>query len=139
MKAIKEDRIKVVQTTNNNAQSLQLYNSMDIALDTFPFNGATTTFEALWMGVPVMTLRGDKHAGRVSTSILDALNMDDCIGFDQKDFLEKCVNLANSPKKLEYYKYNLRENLLNSPLTNSIQFTKKIEKEYDKMWLKLKK
>lgn len=136
---IKEDRIKVVQTTNNNAQSLQLYNSMDIALDTFPFNGATTTFEALWMGVPVMTLRGDKHAGRVSTSILDALNMDDCIGFDQKDFIEKCINLANSPEKLEYYKYNLRENLLNSPLTNSINFTRKIEKEYDKMWLNLKK
>ena len=70
---------------------------------------------------------------------IDALNMDDCIGFDQKDFIEKCINLANSPEKLEYYKYNLRENLLNSPLTNSINFTRKIEKEYDKMWLNLKK
>ena len=136
---INENRIKVVQTTKNNAQSLLLYNSMDIALDTFPFNGATTTFEALWMGVPVMTLKGDKHAGRVSSSILNALDMEDCIGSDQKDFLEKCVKLANSSEKLEYYKLNLRENLKNSPLTNSIQFTRKIEREYDNMWSKLKK
>ena len=110
---------------------------VDIALDTFPFNGATTTFEALWMGVPVMTMEGKVHHSRVSTSVLKSLKMDYCIGQNQKDFVTKTVKLVNDLEKLKSLRRELRNKIKNSLLGNGEAFTKNIEIEYEKMFSKL--
>ena len=76
---VDSDRIEFTPPTATRFDHLNLYNSIDIALDTFPYHGTTTTCEALWMGVPVITLVGEVHAQRVSYSILKNLGLDELI------------------------------------------------------------
>ena len=135
---IKQGRIKFMNRTKSMIDHLKMYNIVDIALDTFPFNGATTTFEALWMGVPVMTIEGNIHYSRVSTSILKVLEMDCCIAKNKDDFVTKAYELANNTKKLKEFRQNLRKNLINSPLYDGKRFAMNVEKEYEKMFSNLK-
>ncbi|MCL2844578.1 MAG: hypothetical protein FWE23_03880 [Chitinivibrionia bacterium] len=106
---------------------LMQYANMDIALDCFPYNGTTTTCEALLMGVPVITILGDRHVSRVSASILTAVGHPEFIAKDEDDFVEISKNLASDTKKLLEIKQNLREKMLNSVLCDQIGFTKKFE------------
>jgi predicted O-linked N-acetylglucosamine transferase (SPINDLY family) len=76
---------------------LQSYDRIDIALDTFPYNGGTTTTEALWQGVPVLTCAGDRWAARTSASLLRAAGLDDWVARDQDDLLAKASALARDP------------------------------------------
>ena len=131
------NRIKYMNKTATIEDHLKVYNMVDIALDTFPFNGATTTFEALWMGVPVMTIEGTIHHSRVATSVLKALNMDFCIAQDEKGFVRKGVELANDLPKLTSLRRDLRSNIKNSLLGDGKAFTKNIEAEYEKMFSNL--
>ena len=133
------NRIKYMNKTATIEDHLKIYNMVDIALDTFPFNGATTTFEALWMGVPVMTIEGKIHHSRVTTSILKSLNLDFCISQDENDFVKKGAELANNLEKLTTLRRNLRNNIKNSLLGDGKAFTKNIENEYEKMFSKLNK
>ena len=134
---VNPNRIKYMLKTIHIEDHLKIYNMVDIALDTFPFNGATTTFEALWMGVPVMTMEGKVHHSRVSTSVLKSLKMDYCIGQNQKDFVTKTVKLVNDLEKLKSLRRELRNKIKNSLLGNGEAFTKNIEIEYEKMFSKL--
>ena len=77
------DRLEWFPRSGNLTQHLQFYSRVDIALDPFPYNGATTTCEALWMGVPVVALAGKTHAGRVGASILKQVDLDECVGTDR--------------------------------------------------------
>jgi protein O-GlcNAc transferase len=76
---------------------LQSYDRIDIALDTFPYNGGTTTTEALWQGVPVLTYVGDRWAARTSASLLRAASLDDWVASDEEDLLAKASALARDP------------------------------------------
>ena len=76
--------------------TIRFYENIDIALDTFPYNGTTTTCEALWMGVPVVTLAGTLHAGRVGVSLLSLLGLDELIADDTDDFLRVIGMLAHA-------------------------------------------
>jgi predicted O-linked N-acetylglucosamine transferase (SPINDLY family) len=76
---------------------LKSYDRIDIALDTFPYNGGTTTTEALWQGVPVLTYSGDRWVARTSTSLLRAAGLDDWIAGDQEDLVTKASTLAREP------------------------------------------
>jgi predicted O-linked N-acetylglucosamine transferase (SPINDLY family) len=113
---------------------LELYGRVDIALDSFPYNGTTTTCEALWMGVPVVTLRGDRHAGRVGASLLTQVGLMDWIAGSPEEYLEIAASLAQDPAKLKDMRQTLRPRLLSSPLCDARVFACKLEAAYRDMW-----
>ena len=115
-------------------QHLDLYGEVDIALDTFPFNGATTTCEAMWMGVPVITLRGDRHVARVGASLLHRVGLDQFIAESREDYIKKAIEFAQDTHNLKMLRQNMREQVQASPLCNETQFAKTIEENYQTMW-----
>jgi protein O-GlcNAc transferase len=116
-------------------EHLGMLNTVDIGLDTFPYNGTTTTCEALWMGVPVVTLAGDRHASRVGTSILTNVGLPELIAKTLEEYVEIAVRLANEIKKLQSLRGNLREMLRRSPLCNAGKFITDLEDLYRRMWI----
>ncbi len=114
--AIDPARIKLLGRTPNLASHLALYERMDISLDTFPYHGTTTTCEALWMGVPVVTLAGDRHASRVSASLLTAAGHPEWIAQTPDDYVTIAARLAASPETLSNIRATLRDDLRRSPL-----------------------
>ena len=112
-------RIECRGWTEADTDHLGLYAHIDIALDTFPYNGTTTTCEALWMGVPVMTLRGESHAARVGASLLTSAGMTDWIAPDAEGYVAKIQRWAQSPEELGALRAGLREQLRRSVLTDA--------------------
>jgi len=133
---IPEDRIKLYKTSTRMEEHLKLYNAMDIGLDPFPFNGATTTCEALWMGVPVITLIGDRHVGRVGASILRNVGLSDFIAQDVDGYIKLAINMADNINYLQEIRQGLRERMQSSPLCDHISFTNDVENAYQGMWQK---
>jgi protein O-GlcNAc transferase len=113
---------------------LALYHRVDIALDPFPYNGTTTTCEALWMGVPVVALRGDRHAGRVGASLLTQIGMTDLIADSVEAYVDTAVALAGDRVRLSELRHSLRSRMAASPLCDASAFTRKIEDSYRTMW-----
>ena len=89
---ITPDRVVFSGLTPEKIQYLESYNHVDIALDSFPYNGTTTTFDALWMGVPVVTLSGDRHAGRVGDAILSRVGLADLVARNKQDYIDIAVS-----------------------------------------------
>ena len=110
------------------------YNQVDIALDTFPYNGTTTTFEALFMGVPVVSVKGTRHSGRVGASILNTLKLQDLLAASISDYQNRAVDLAQSEERLKFYRENLRTTLEISALMDGPAFAGKLEAAYRKIW-----
>jgi protein O-GlcNAc transferase len=117
-----------------NQAHLALYDRIDIALDPFPYNGTTTTCEALWMGVPVVTLRGDRHAGRVGASLLTQIGMSDLIADSVEAYVETAAALAGDPARLSELRHSLRPRMAASPLCDAPAFARKVEAAYRTMW-----
>src|SRR5206468_1934091 len=92
---VARDRVEIGGWTSDVSDHLARYNDIDIALDTFPYNGTTTTCEALWMGVPVVTCAGQTHVSRVGASLLNAIGLSDLVAENEQDWLQ----LANSPQR----------------------------------------
>ena len=124
---VSEERIILLSWSNSRKEHLNLYNSIDLALDTFPYNGTTTTFESLWMNVPVLCIEGDNHCGRVSYSILKNLGFEDFISNSKEDYVEKALYFAQNQNVLNDLSSGLRERLIDSNLCDAQDFTKKIE------------
>lgn len=103
-------------------QHLPFYGQMDISLDTFPQTGGTTTCESMWMGVPVITLVGETMFERLSYSVLANTNLLENCAFTVDEYIEKAVNLAQSPDRIEFLRANLRPMLKQSPLGDPRQF-----------------
>lgn len=110
------ERIEFLERTANTAEHLALYGRVDIALDTFPYHGTTTTCEALWMGVPVVTLMGDRHAARVSGSLLTAIGRAEWAAQTADDYVRIATELACAPAKLAAIRAGLRDQVRSSPL-----------------------
>ncbi|MBL8200621.1 MAG: tetratricopeptide repeat protein [Chromatiales bacterium] len=109
---------------------LAAYQDIDIALDTFPYNGTTTTFEALWMGVPVVTLRGGRHAARVGASILTHLGRPEWIAGDPAAYQRIALEMATNLPALAGHRRGLRRALRASSLCDATGFARKLESTY---------
>ena len=113
---------------------LALYNRVDLALDTFPYNGTTTTCEALWMGVPVVTLAGATHVARVGASLLTHLSVEELIADSPVGYVARCVDLAGDLPRLAEIRAGLRERMRASPLCDAPGFTRGFEDALRGMW-----
>ncbi|MDB5867315.1 MAG: domain/SEC-C motif domain protein [Betaproteobacteria bacterium] len=116
------------------AAHLSLYGRADIALDTFPYNGTTTTCEALWMGVPVVTLAGEAHMSRVGATLLGAAGLDDLVAQTPEAYVEAAVTLARDPARRCELRGSLRPRLEASPLLDHAGFTRKLEGAMRGVW-----
>jgi len=112
----------------------QLYGRIDIALDPFPAAGGTTSCDALWMGVPVITLRGKTAIGRGGASILSAVGLTRCIAADVPRYVSLAVDFAQDLPRLAALRSSLRQTMQNSPLMNAAQFAADMETLYRKIW-----
>ena len=127
---VSQERLVFKGRVDGRGNHLALYNDMDIALDTFPYNGTTTSCEALLMGVPVITRRGSLHAGRVGASLLNTIGRAEWIAGDDEEYVGIAVSLAaNLPNKGA-----VRQDLLRSALTDGTAFTRTLEKAYRSAW-----
>lgn len=131
---ILRDRVQLIGHITGFAEHLALYSQIDIGLDTFPYNGTTTTCEALWMGVPVITVAGKGHAARVGVSLLANLGLTDLITSSCDEYVDLAVRLANDLERLRYLRTHLRSIMMRSPLTNARSFTQSLEMAYRQMW-----
>lgn len=113
---------------------LEAYNRIDICLDTFPFNGITTTCEALWMGVPVISLAGSAYAARGGVSILSNVGLPELIATTKNDYIDIAVKLAKDIERLSLLRMNLRNKMAQSPMTDASRFIGNLEKCYRKIW-----
>jgi len=133
---VSADRIEFMSFVPSVKMHIDLYNRIDIALDTFPYHGTTTTCEALWMGVPVITLAGNTHVSRVGVSLLLNVGLPELIAATSDEYIAKAVNLANDPDKLKTLRERLRQMMRNSPLTDQKRFAADLEQIYHEIWNK---
>jgi predicted O-linked N-acetylglucosamine transferase (SPINDLY family) len=131
---IAEERFDLLPWSLRPDDHMGAYHGLDIALDPFPYNGTTTTCEALWMGVPVLSLMGDRHAGRVGASLLTTLGLSDWIATDPADYVDRAARLAADPAGLAELHRTLRARLVDSPLFNAAAFARMVEAAYRAMW-----
>lgn len=113
---------------------LELYNRVDIALDTFPYNGTTTTCQALLMGVPVISLVGEHHMSRVGLSILKNLGLEYFAASKPEEYVAKAAALSMNTASLAKIRESMRLRMASSPLCNQTTFAQKMENAYRQMW-----
>jgi len=111
-----------------------LYNSIDIALDPFPAVGGTTSMDALWMGVPFVTLAGEVFAQRIGVSILENAGLPELVAANADEYVSKIVALAQDRARLKKLRHNLREKFANSPAMDQKAFVWNLEVAYRRMW-----
>ena len=116
------------------SQYSDLVSSVDIALDAFPYGGGTTTFDALWMGVPVVAAVGDLPVSRSAASVLSALAMDEWIAPSIADFVDVAAARAADREDIAYQRRTLRARLEASPLTDHARFARSMEAAFRQMW-----
>ena len=129
--------IQVGETTRK--EVLETFNKIDIALDPFPFQGNTSTCEAVWMGVPVITLKGNRYLFHFGESINSNLNMNNWIADNKNDYIKKAIEFSSDLNKLKEIRINLREKALRSPVFNAERFSRYFSEMLWSMWNKLKK
>ena len=118
------ESVKFLDRAEKFQDHLNNYNLIDIALDTFPYNGVTTSFEAIWMGVPVLTMAGYNFNSRCGESINKNLNMEQMIAKDEDDYVLKAVNLSNNFEDFLNLRKSVFINAIKSPLFNSQDYAK---------------
>lgn len=127
---IDEDRLDLRARLPSRTHHLALYDEVDVALDTFPYNGTTTTCEALWMGVPVITLAGDLHAGRVGVSLMRQLDLSDWIAQSPEEYVSMVLSVAANPPERRI----LRQWMAAAALTDAEGFTRHFEEALRGIW-----
>ena len=129
---VDEKRIVLLEATDRSTDHLALYREMDVALDPFPYGGATTSCEALIMGIPVITLAGKGMAGRLTSSILASANCHDWIAADQDAYVALAKDLATAGRRDAGEREQLRRKIQNSPLNDGQRLCRELERIYRK-------
>ncbi len=128
------ERLRIRGLTATRDEHLALYADVDVALDTFPYHGTTTTCEALLMGVPVVTLAGTTHVSRVGVSLLHAVGLDDLIAETPEEYIAKAVALASDSTRLHGLRENIRSLMAASPLMDAPGVTREVEEALVQMF-----
>jgi predicted O-linked N-acetylglucosamine transferase (SPINDLY family) len=131
---VADERVEFRNTQSVNLRHLGAYHDIDIALDAFPWNGHTTACEALWMGVPVVALRGDRHSARMTASVLTATGLSDWIAESREEYVEIAVRRARDVSGLATLRAGMRDRIAASPLCDAAAFTRALEDAYRLMW-----
>ena len=140
-KAVIRDRLKrlnfdlsKVEMRPYSPDYLEEYRDIDIALDTMPYNGGVTTCEALLMGVPVVSLRGQRHGSRFGASILANAGVSELVVENDINYVRRAVQLGSSPELIAAYHSGLRANLVKSPLMDAKKYMQELEQCYVEAW-----
>jgi predicted O-linked N-acetylglucosamine transferase (SPINDLY family) len=113
---------------------LSYYGGIDIALDTVPYNGHTTSLDAFWMGVPVVTLVGSTVVGRAGLSQLTNLGLPELVAFEPEQYVQIAAELAQDQPRLNALRSSLRARMMASPLMDGPRFARNVEAAYRKIW-----
>ena len=115
-------------------QYLEQYQHIDIALDPFPYPGGTTTFDALWMGVPVVSLAGETAVSRAGLSILTNVGLEELVATNTEQYVAIAAGLANDLPRLATLRSSLRARMKNSPLMDGPRYARDVERAFEQMW-----
>lgn len=132
-RGIADERISL-EGPASHFEFLETYNRIDIALDAFPYNGGTTTIEALWQGVPVITYWGDRWVSRTSATLLRATGLDELLAKDLSGYLDFATQLASDHQRLSSMRHDMRDKLLSSKACDTVAFTRSMENLYRQIW-----
>jgi protein O-GlcNAc transferase len=132
---INHNRVVLLGLQAMSNDHLKTYDHVDISLDSWPYAGTTTTCEALWMGIPTITLKGQSHCQNVGVSLLTQLGLEELIANSEEEFINIAVNLATNIPKLAQIRDNMRPRMLQSPLCDDASFIKHYEKTLRGLWL----
>ena len=128
------ERVEMVGRLPNLSDHLSSYHRLDIALDPLPYHGTTTTCEALWMGMPVVSLAGKTHASRVGVSLLNNVGLPELVAVSEEHYIQLAVNLASDLPRLAELRSTLRSRMKESPLMDAPRFARGVEAAYREMW-----
>ncbi|MBK9523065.1 MAG: FkbM family methyltransferase [Rhodocyclaceae bacterium] len=128
-------RITLLPRAPTLEEHLSAYAEIDVCLDTTPYNGTTTTCEALWMGVPVVTLAGDRHAARVGASLLTNAGLSELVATSSDEFVRIAIELANDNEHRFQLRASLRERMRNSPLMDARSSAMALSQAMRDMWI----
>jgi protein O-GlcNAc transferase len=131
---VNPSRVEIVGPTVGYREHLESYHRVDIALDTYPYNGTTTTCEALYMGVPVVSLAGSVHASRVGASLLSAVGLPELVAATPEEFLTLATGLAADRGRLDTLRSTLRERLLGSALCDRAAYAARLAGALRAFW-----
>ena len=136
---LKDNKIILIEGQRDKKDHLNMYHKIDIGLDTFPYTGVTTSFEAIWMGVPILTLKGHNFTSRCGESININCNLQEFIAIDKKDYVKKALNLCKDLEKVKSLKKNLREMAIKSSLFDSKGFADSFYERLKNLWTNYRK
>lgn len=129
---VARDRVRILGPADHR-EFIGTYDEIDVALDTFPYSGGTTTMEAIWQGVPVVTFRGDRWASRTSESILRAAGLSEFVAADLDGYVSLAVALAEAPERVAQARRTMRERVRASDACNGERFAREMERLYRRM------
>jgi protein O-GlcNAc transferase len=131
---ISGERIEMIGRIADPRGHLQSYHRVDVALDTYPYHGTTTSCEAMWMGVPVITIAGQAHISRVGVSLLSNVGLPELIAQSPEEYVSIAADLARDLPRLTELRRTLRSRMRASPLMDARRFARNLEAAYRQMW-----
>jgi predicted O-linked N-acetylglucosamine transferase (SPINDLY family) len=129
-----DDRVLLRHQVGGEGGYLAVYRDVDVLLDAFPWGGHATACEALWMGVPVVSLLGDRHAGRMVASVLRQVGLGELVACTPQEYVTTAAGLAGDPERLAGLRHRLRDQVRRSPLCDGAAFTRQLEAAYRSLW-----
>jgi predicted O-linked N-acetylglucosamine transferase (SPINDLY family) len=133
-RGIAADRIEMLCQMTDSRQHFEMYNRVDVAFDAYPYHGTTTTCEALWMGVPVISLAGKTHVSRVGTSLLHHAGLEELIAQDSSEYVRIAGNWAGDADRRNEFRRTIRERTRASKVMDAKDYAHSFEQAYRQMW-----